>query len=184
MDAAVDIRPTYSALSAMLAAAPVRALAWGQQPVALRWNTPNRIEVPAGTSHVGVWATWVTKKHMGLVHAVVQLAPGEVVSLEWKAPNSIFGTGKLTVVELGPPTALAAPDGSEAPGELGPELVRPPHATRPVASVPLAATTAAVAGPAGRWEPDPTGRFAHRWWDGARWTEAVSDGATTSSDPI
>jgi uncharacterized protein len=28
----------------------------------------------------------------------------------------------------------------------------------------------AAAGPAAGWHPDPTGRFARRWWDGAAWT--------------
>lgn len=28
---------------------------------------------------------------------------------------------------------------------------------------------------AGAWQPDPSGRFALRWWDGTRWSEAVQD---------
>jgi uncharacterized protein (DUF1499 family) len=43
----------------------------------------------------------------------------------------------------------------------------------------------AVAGaqPAG-WHPDPSGRHHHRWWDGQRWTDAVSTDGTTSTDPV
>ena len=26
----------------------------------------------------------------------------------------------------------------------------------------------------GTWHPDPTGRFTHRWWDGAQWTARVA----------
>jgi hypothetical protein len=35
---------------------------------------------------------------------------------------------------------------------------------------------AAVAGPASppAWQPDPSGRFHYRWWDGSEWTSQVS----------
>jgi hypothetical protein len=36
--------------------------------------------------------------------------------------------------------------------------------------------------PAG-WQPDPTGRHDHRYWDGSRWTEHVADGGVASTDP-
>jgi hypothetical protein len=37
-----------------------------------------------------------------------------------------------------------------------------------------------------RWVPDPAGRFAQRYWDGASWTEYVAglDGGAASSDPL
>ena len=25
------------------------------------------------------------------------------------------------------------------------------------------------------WQPDPTGRHDHRYWDGSRWTDDVAD---------
>ena len=34
----------------------------------------------------------------------------------------------------------------------------------------------------GEWRIDPTGRYAHRWWDGAGWTDHVSSGGVTSLD--
>jgi hypothetical protein len=34
------------------------------------------------------------------------------------------------------------------------------------------------------WFPDPAGRFDHRWWDGARWTETVSRNGSTTTDPL
>lgn len=34
------------------------------------------------------------------------------------------------------------------------------------------------------WFPDPAGRFDHRWWDGTQWTETVSRGGSTMTDPI
>lgn len=33
------------------------------------------------------------------------------------------------------------------------------------------------------WYPDPYGRFEHRYWDGAVWTDHVSSHGTQSSDP-
>ena len=44
------------------------------------------------------------------------------------------------------------------------------------------ATPAAVA-PAG-WNPDPTGRHAQRYWDGAAWTEHVADPSGQFVDPL
>ncbi|HWU20489.1 MAG TPA: AIM24 family protein [Nocardioides sp.] len=34
------------------------------------------------------------------------------------------------------------------------------------------------------WHPDPTGRHELRYWDGAQWTEHVSDQGTVGSDPL
>lgn len=33
------------------------------------------------------------------------------------------------------------------------------------------------------WHPDPSGRHELRWWDGAQWTEHVTDGGQPSTDP-
>lgn len=38
---------------------------------------------------------------------------------------------------------------------------------------------------AAAWYADPTGRFQHRYWDGAKWTARVSAGdGTESADPF
>jgi hypothetical protein len=34
------------------------------------------------------------------------------------------------------------------------------------------------------WQPDPTGHHQFRWWDGASWTEHVSDNGQASVDPL
>ena len=41
-----------------------------------------------------------------------------------------------------------------------------------------------AAGPPAGWFPDPAGRFDHRWWDGARWTEMVSRDGVQLTDPL
>lgn len=34
------------------------------------------------------------------------------------------------------------------------------------------------------WYPDPTQRYAHRWWDGSIWTARVGDGNRELTDPL
>ena len=38
--------------------------------------------------------------------------------------------------------------------------------------------------PAAGWYADPTGRFDHRYWDGATWTEHVSRHGEATTDPV
>jgi hypothetical protein len=38
--------------------------------------------------------------------------------------------------------------------------------------------------PAPGWFVDPTGRHAHRYWDGARWSACVADGGALGQDPL
>jgi hypothetical protein len=193
MDAAVDIRPTYSAMGFASEAAPVRASVNGHGPFQLGWKQVGRIPVPSGQVTIVVWSSWVTKKFMGTSSARIEVRPGEVVGLEWKMPGSVFTAGKLTVAVLDPPTYLPQLAAAEVPGDEGKLTVTGPQIGRPLAHVPLVgggpAAAAAVGAaqapaPAGAWHPDPTGRFAHRWWDGTAWTDVVSDGTTTSSDPL
>lgn len=48
----------------------------------------------------------------------------------------------------------------------------------------LSERLAALSGPTGAWQPDPSRRHELRWWDGVRWTENVSDGGRPSVDPL
>jgi hypothetical protein len=45
-----------------------------------------------------------------------------------------------------------------------------------MAETPISTTSA--------WHPDPFGRHLFRYWDGARWTEHVSDRGDTAVDPV
>jgi hypothetical protein len=58
--------------------------------------------------------------------------------------------------------------------------IAPGRASRPGAQIPQYAATA----PAPGWHPDPSGRHEHRYWNGATWTDAVSDQGVTSSEPL
>ena len=35
-----------------------------------------------------------------------------------------------------------------------------------------------------QWAADPHGRHQHRWWDGTRWTEHVSNDGVVAADPV
>jgi hypothetical protein len=54
------------------------------------------------------------------------------------------------------------------------------HRARVGSSVPPRAEPVSPPG----WFPDPAARHETRYWDGARWTEHVADGQTTSTDPV
>jgi uncharacterized protein (AIM24 family) len=42
-----------------------------------------------------------------------------------------------------------------------------------------------VTGPGqGSWQPDPEGRFEHRWWDGRNWTDQVAHQGRTGTAPM
>jgi hypothetical protein len=200
MDAAVDIQPALAtAALGIKHITPVYAAVQDVGVFELEWKVPTRVLVPAGPRIVVIWTKLVRNPSQGLSHAVLHLEPGQRVGLRWRAPSSIFGAGAITVHHEAPVRYAVPVPAVAFPATPGKQQIAPPH---PVdALVPLAGPPPSPAGaalgapvapvqpvapvaPAGAWHPDPTGRFAHRWWDGVRWTDAVSDGATTSSDPL
>lgn len=187
MDAAIDIRPTYNPIGFAAQAAPIRAHVDGVGPYRLTWNQVLRIPVPAGDHTVVVWSTWLAKKWMGLAHALVHLEPGQQVGLSWEMPLTVFSQSTFVCAPVGPAAGLAPGEQAALPPNAGNRAVWPPHPVEPLAEIAAAAPGAAQAYAqpvAGAWHPDPTGRFALRWWDGTRWTEGVSDGTQTLTDPI
>ena len=44
------------------------------------------------------------------------------------------------------------------------------------------AANVARTGPDAGWQPDPFGRFHHRYWDGYAWTSQVATGGRTFTD--
>ncbi len=194
MDAAVDLYMKASNLNfGIKHSVPVRAHVAGVGVFRLPWKKVVRIPVAPGDHVLAVWATLVRKPHQGLSHARVHLEPGQSVGLQWQMPDSIFGSGAFVAKALGPPLLLADLDVEPPPPEWGPCRLFPPHGVE--ALVPMAGqvpagvgawgpAVPAAAAPTGAWHPDPTGRCPLRWWDGTRWTEAVSDGAGVASDPV
>lgn len=47
-----------------------------------------------------------------------------------------------------------------------------------------ALTGARQSGPAASWYPDPSRRHTHRYWDGSRWTEHISDNGVPGVDSV
>lgn len=66
---------------------------------------------------------------------------------------------------------------------VGPVAPPPPMAAAVPPPAPVPAPAQPAESPAG-WHADPSGRHHHRWWDGTRWTDAVSTNGTTSTDPL
>ncbi len=183
MDAALDILAKSASIGGGTSSSVVRAHVVGQGVVTLRWNERVRIAVPPGDHWVSIWTRLVRRKHQGLSHAMVHVDAGRVVALQWQNPWTVFGTGAITLLPFGPATGPAAPDPEPPPPGLGPcqLTVSAGHGARALEVGELPGGTES---PAGAWHPDPTSRYPLRWWDGTRWTDGVSDDATTLSDPV
>jgi Protein of unknown function (DUF2510) len=67
--------------------------------------------------------------------------------------------------------------------EMPTQVAQPTPQPAPVYQAPPVVQQAPVATPAG-WHPDPMARHELRYWDGAAWSEHVSDHGTPSVDPI
>lgn len=64
----------------------------------------------------------------------------------------------------------------------GPHKFPQPQSSAPdpaISGQPVPATLSAPPG----WQADPSGKYDFRYWDGDDWTEFVSQGGVTSSDP-
>lgn len=184
MDAALDIRAKSASIGpGGHSSADVRAHVVGLGVFTLRWNERVRIVVPPGDHWVAVWARLVRKRHQGLSHATLHVEEGRVVAVQWQAPFTLFGSGEIALLPFGPAAGPAAQAADRPPRGLGPcnLTVAPGFGARALESGEALRDTAS---PAGAWHPDPTGRGPQRWWDGTRWTDAVSDGTATASDPI
>lgn len=194
MDAAIDIFAQPNAMNLGLKhVVPVRAAVGHIGVFNLAWKEVRRIPVPAGDHTVAIWSKLARKPWQGLSHAIVHVAPGQVVALKWTMPTTLFGSGSIICGPIGPPVSLAPLDASSFPSKLGPCQLTPPHPVESLtggavavapAPVPMAAAAASAVEPGAGWHPDPSGRHRLRWWDGARWTENVSDGARNGIDPV
>jgi hypothetical protein len=89
------------------------------------------------------------------------------------------------------PTGFPGQGGSMgSPGPYGgysSRQLRLPESGQPP-SIPATATQVAPPPPADSappsWQPDPSGRFEFRYWNGEEWTEFVSSGGVSSQDPF
>jgi hypothetical protein len=88
-------------------------------------------------------------------------------------------------IALGAAIAGAAAIGGATTAELAAATAVVATPEEPVVSRTLTTVAAAVAESGGAgWRPDPAGRHEYRYFDGTSWTDNVSDGGTTSTDPM
>jgi hypothetical protein len=155
---AINLRAPVFFLFFLLKIQPLMASIDGGPEFQANWDG-NQWPVPPGQHRVAVWFKYFWFLPIGRAEMVVNVPPGGAIDLEYKHPWIVFLPGKLQVV------APRAVDHGQARHQGQPQ--------------------GALAGgaPAG-WQPDPSGRFEQRYWDGASWTEHVSTGGVASSDPL
>jgi hypothetical protein len=78
----------------------------------------------------------------------------------------------------------SAPDRTVALDDEGEPIAPPVSTPAPPPPPPSTAPAPLAPGTPADWMPDPTGRFEHRYWDGARWTEhVVANDQQTTDQP-
>jgi Protein of unknown function (DUF2510) len=137
----------------------------------LRWGE-NTLEVPPGQHYLRVWYNYITGP-TNVAEIVLDVPDGYPVRVVYKTRWLVFLPGKL---EIETPIAQPAlPYSGATPNSL-------PHGQP--AQVPAQAPAQPATQAPASWNPDPTGRHEHRWWDGQRWTSAVADRGVTTDDPL
>ena len=119
-------------------------------PIKHPWGT-RTYPVAPGRHSVRVYCTYLFYPTMGDGTIAVDVAPGQVVRVTWRAPWLVFLTGSFSV------------DGAKVVGAVG--------TSNPFGTVQAPRP---VAPPAG-WYPDPQGQRAQRYWDGWQWTAHTAD---------
>ena len=108
----------------------------------------------------------------------------------WGLPSWVWGiiTGfslLLGVILLAVAESALKKQPAAAPAYASPPAYAsaPAYASTP-AYAPVAAPAPVVAAPAvpAGWQPDPSGKYQYRWWDGAAWTHSVSTNGITGTD--
>jgi hypothetical protein len=123
------------------------------------------------------WPSWVWA-FVGFVFGLLSAIPMLIATRTTKSKSAVS-----------PPTA-----GPTQPGAMPGDWATGDRVPAYVGS-PMQSDAGSVAGASGHqyraraahppaWLDDPTGRFASRYWDGSRWTEHVSDGSSTATDPV
>jgi len=120
-----------------------------------RWGT-YFFPVQPGRHTVRCYVPYLFYRTMGDNSIWVDVAPGQVVDVQWSAPWLAFIKGSFVVRG---PRPLTQSDTAAA--------VAPP----------------ASAMPAG-WFPDPHRRHELRYWNGSAWTDDVSDGGAAAKDAM
>jgi Protein of unknown function (DUF2510) len=154
----IHLRAPVFFLFFLLKIQPLKVSIDGGPEFTANWDG-NQWQLPPGRHHLRVWFLYLWFLPMGTAEIVIDLHPGQAVAVDYKHPWIVFMAGTLRVVGVSAvPTAVAAPA--------------------------VAAPAAIVSAVPASWQPDPSGRFEQRYWDGSAWTEHVSTGGVTTADPV
>ena len=100
------------------------------------------------------------------------------------APDPLPTPSALTPPTSGltPPTSgLMPPTSGLTPPTSG---LTPPPAPTPASPASPATGALAATGQPPSWQPDPFARYTYRYWNGRKWTNQVSNGGDTITDPL
>jgi len=156
------------------------------------WHHARHLEGKYGRPAWGMpsWV-WGIITGFSLLLGVILLAIAERQLKKQPTPAAVpmQGYGMPPAYASAPtPTPAYAPAYApvEVPAQVAPAVVQAvpvPAVAVPAVAVPAVAVPAVAppAVPAG-WQPDPSGKYEYRWWDGQAWTRSVSTGGVTGTD--
>lgn len=162
----------------------------------LPWASLTSLVLGTSLSAAGYEGDGLLTGALGLVFAIVALSrkgtPGKRYSIALGLAALVAGWialsawARLTVTVSGMDSSMSASVGpgvyltivGAVLGAIGAFQKVPPQQdaspTQSDQNVPAAAG----------WKPDPLSRHEYRYWNGSTWTQDVSDGGVTGSDPI
>jgi hypothetical protein len=150
----------------------------GGPAVPLKWGVTD-IPVSPGRHQVRCYFPYLFYKAVGDSSIIVDVAPGQLVTVRWKAPWLVFLSGKWSTQSVQP--LGVQPVGMQP---VGMQLVDThPVGMQPV-GVPAPGPAPLPGPPAAAWHPDPAARHQFRYWDGETWTEHVSDNGVATTDAL
>lgn len=150
----IEVTTGFQPMAFVLNACTTRLQIDGGQPILRPWGQ-TFIPMPPGVHSVRCWFRYSVYETAGDATVTVEVPAGQIVSISYRAPGWMFRPGKWQV--------LGAQEARELPAAAGP-------------------TTAAAPQPG--WYADPSGRHQLRFWNGADWTEHVSDNGVASVEPV
>jgi hypothetical protein len=148
---AIDVHTGFFPLAFLLLLFKPKVAINGGEYGPVGWGD-TRIPVPPGRYQVDAWLPYLFLPEMGRNGTVVDVPPGAVVQVRWRAPWLIFLKGKVTVAgpyafDAAAAPAVAPPSGMAPPPPAGLPTTAS-AAPAPPAAQPFAAPAPPVAQPA------------------------------------
>ncbi len=109
------------------------------------------------------------------------LHPGETKRMTFDVSAGAFPLGRYSYDDL--PYQIGRGERWEVRSQEG-QLVLVDLGAWDQEGADAASTTPEAPQEAANWYPDPSGRHAYRYWDGASWTSHVADNGQASLDPL